>query len=355
MDLNKIKKFYKNKKVFITGHTGFKGVWIFLILKFLGAKVKGYSLPLNKNDNFHFFKKIKKKYNKESIYGDVLDFKNLNKSINKFKPQIVFHFAAQSLVIESQKFPVKTLEVNVLGTYNIISSCFKNKSIKSLVIATSDKCYLNVGKSKKFYENSELGGVEPYSSSKAMCEQLINFYHSTINYKKNFSISSVRAGNVIGGGDFSEYRILPDIIRNYKKRKIILRNPNHIRPWQHVLDVCLAYILIPIFHYKNKKKYSGPYNVGPSQKIKLNVLNLTKLFIKNLGYEFKIVKKKTKFIESKQIFLEIQKIKKFLNWKPLMNYQLSIKLTADWYKNYLKKKDIVKTTFYQINNYFNSL
>ena len=112
----------------------------------------------------------------------------------------------------------------------------------------------------------------------------------------------MRAGNVIGGGDFSDYRILPDIIKNYKKRKVILRNPNHIRPWQHVLDVCLAYILIPIFHYKNRKKYSGPYNVGPSQKIKLNVLNLTKLFIKNLGYEFKIVKKKTKFIESKQIF-----------------------------------------------------
>ena len=213
------------------------------------------------------FLKNKKKYKKESIYGDVLDFKNLNKSIDKFKPHIVFHFAAQSLVIESQKFPIKTLEVNVLGTYNIISSCFKNKSIKSLVIATSDKCYLNLGKSKKFYENSELGGVEPYSSSKAMCEQLINFYHSNKNYKKNFSLSSVRAGNVIGGGDFSDYRILPDIIKNYKKRKIILRNPNHIRPWQHVLDVCLAYILIPIFHYKNRKKYSGPITLVLHRKL----------------------------------------------------------------------------------------
>ena len=355
MELKVLNKFYKNKKVFITGHTGFKGIWLLLILKFLGAKVKGYSLQLSNDDNFVFFKKIKKNFYKESIFGDILNFKRLNQSIKNFKPDIVFHFAAQSLVIESQKFPVKTLETNVVGTNNIIKSCLNVNSVKSLVIATSDKCYLNIGSSKKFFETSNLGGVEPYSTSKAMCEQLINFYQLYHKKKIKFAMSSVRAGNVIGGGDFSSYRIIPDIIKNYKSKKIFLRNPNHIRPWQHVLDVCYAYILIPFFHYKNKNKYSGPYNVGPPEKKKLNVLNLTLLFLKHLGSNLKIKKKKIKYIESKQIFLDTSKIKRKLKWKQKLNNEISLKITAQWYKNYLKKKEILKETNKQINNYFTDL
>ena len=172
MKIKKIKKFYSNKKVFITGHTGFKGIWLYLILKFLGADVLGYSLPLKRKDNYIFFKKIKSKIN--SKFGDILNFNYLNKCIDKFNPDIVFHFAAQSLVIESQKNPKKTLETNVIGTNNVIKICRTKNKIKSLVIATSDKCYLNKNYIKSFSETSKLGGDEPYSVSKALCEKLIN-------------------------------------------------------------------------------------------------------------------------------------------------------------------------------------
>ena len=353
MEYNKLKKFYKDKKVLVTGNTGFKGIWLFLILKFFGARVKGYSLPLIKDDNFTFFKILKKYLNKDTVYGDVLDYSKLSKTIAFFKPQVIFHFAAQSLVIESQKKPRETLEINLIGTNNILDISLKTKSVKSLVIATSDKCYLNTSKKKIFDENSTLGGVEVYSSSKAMCEQLINLYLSDKKEKFKFGLSSVRAGNVIGGGDFSKYRIIPDIIKDLTKKKFILRNPNHIRPWQHVLDVCYAYLLIPTFHYKNKKKYSGPYNVGPSHKKLVNVISLTKKFTSIIGKNFKInFKKKNRFTESKLLILNSKKIFKLLEWSPLYNFEESILKTALWYKNYLDKKDIKKFTENQIKNYF---
>ncbi len=353
MGLNKIKNFYKNKKIFVTGHTGFKGMWLFLILKFLGAKVKGYSLPLKKDDNFIFFKKFQYHFFNETIFNDIVNSKNLSKQINHFKPHIVFHLAAQSLVIESQKNPLKTLETNVLGTNNVIEACVKQKSVRSLVIATSDKCYMNKNKKESFNEDSELGGVEVYSSSKAMCEQLINSYLIHSKKKLHFGLSSVRAGNVIGGGDFSKYRIIPDIIKNSKSKIINLRNPNHIRPWQHVLDVCYGYLIIPIFHYKKKEKYSGPYNIGPNEKKYINVLSLTKKFLKIIGKIYKIRIKKNKFIESKLLLLNSQKIKKSLKWSPLYNFEKSIYMTAIWYKEYLKKKDIKNFTYSQIEKYFN--
>ncbi len=352
MELKNLKKFYKNKKVLVTGHTGFKGFWIFLILKFLGAKVIGYSLPLKKNDNFIFYKKLKKFYEKRSIYNDIINKKKLSNTIKSFRPQIIFHFAAQSLVIDSQKNPKKTLETNLIGTNNIIDICFKTKSVKSLVIATSDKCYLNIGRRKIFNEDSELGGVEVYSSSKAMCEQLINLYLITNHKRLSFGLSSVRAGNVIGGGDFSNYRIIPDIIRGYQSKNISLRNPKHVRPWQHVLDVCYAYLLIPIFHYKNKNKYNGPYNVGPFEKKLINVKALTKKFLFILGKKYKIQTKKEKFVESKLLVLNSNKIKKTLKWKPMYNFTTSIEKTAEWYKNFLEKRDMRKFTDMQIKNYF---
>ena len=352
MEFKKLKKFYKNKKVLVTGNTGFKGIWIFLILKFFGAKVKGFSLPLSKNDNFIFFKILKKDLNKETVYANILDYNKLYKTIKLFKPEIIFHLAAQSLVIESQRKPQETLETNLIGTNNIIKICFKVKSIKSLIIATSDKCYLNKSKNKPFKETSELGGVEVYSSSKAMCEQLINLYQ-LINDKKNFiGISSIRAGNVIGGGDFGNFRIIPDIIKKYKSKKINLRNPYHVRPWQHVLDVCYAYLLVPVYHYKNQKKYSGPYNVGPSSKKFINVLNLTKKFTFMLERNYRIKFKKKFFTESKLLLLNSKKSCSLLKWSPLYNLEQSIQKTSLWYKNYLNKNNLKKFTELQIKNYF---
>ena len=169
----------------------------------------------------------------------------------------------------------------------------------------------------------------------------------------NFGLSSVRAGNVIGGGDFSDYRIIPDIIKNYKKKKIRLRNPNNIRPWQDILDVCYAYLLIPIFHYKNKIKYSGPYNVGPLRKKSISVYKLTKMLIKELKINYKIFVKKEKYRESKYLFLNSNKIKKKLNWKPYINISKSIKNLACWYNDFFQKKNLIKITNSQIKDYFN--
>ena len=350
MEINKLKRFYKNKKIFLTGHTGFKGIWLYLILSFLDAKVVGFSLPLKNNDNFTFFKKNKKNFT--SIFGNVLDYKKLSSSIKYYKPNIVFHLAAQSLVIESQKYPQKTFETNIVGTNNVIDVVKKSSSVKSLVIATSDKCYLNKGKKNFFDENSELGGVEPYSSSKSICEKLVNLYLKNYSKQIKFGLSTVRAGNVIGGGDFSKYRIVPDIVRNYYKKNIILRNPNHIRPWQNILDVCYAYVLIPIYHYKNKKKYSGPYNVGPLKRTSFKVSQLTKLLIKDFGVNYKIKLKKQKFTESKNLFLNSKKINKKLKWKPYFNIYMSSKNIVEWYKVYFNKKNLFKITNYQIKNYF---
>tara|TARA_Y100000590_G_scaffold432996_1_gene549561 strand:+ start:364 stop:1440 length:1077 start_codon:yes stop_codon:yes gene_type:complete len=355
MDLIKLKKFYKNKKVFITGNTGFKGIWLQLFLIYFGAKVKGYSLKLKKNDNFIFYKKIKKECKEvNTTYGNILNYDLLKKTIKKFKPDIVFHFAAQSIVIESQKFPRNTFETNVVGSNNLIDICKNIKSIKSVVLATSDKCYFN-NKATYFSETSKILGDEPYSSSKANTEYLINIYYKNFLKKLNFGLSSVRAGNVIGGGDFSKYRIIPDIIKNVKNKKILLRNPNNIRPWQHIFDVLCAYLLISKFHYKDKKKYSGPYNVGPNRRSILNVKQLTNLLIKNLGFKIKIqmnLNKDNRYKESKFLFLNSNKIKKKLKWSPNYDINKSLELTSNWYKNFLLNKSLYKFSTNQIKNFF---
>ena len=355
MDLDKLKKFYKNKKVFITGNTGFKGIWLQLFLIYLGAKVKGYSLKIKKNDDFIFYKKIKKECEGiNTTYGNILNYDLLKKTIKNFKPNIVFHFAAQSLVIESQKFPRNTFETNVIGTNNLIDICKNISTIKSVVIATSDKCYFNK-KAKYFSENSKILGNEPYSSSKANTEYLINIYYKNFQNSLNFGLSSVRAGNVIGGGDFSKYRIIPDIINNVKKKKIFLRNPNNIRPWQHVFDVLSAYLLISKFHYINRKKFSGPFNVGPNKKSFLNVKQLTNILIKNLKINMKIylnTNTKIKYKESKYLFLNSNKIKRKLKWLPNYNIKKSIEITTNWYKNFLLNKNLYKFSNNQIKNFF---
>ena len=350
MDLIKLKKFYKGKKILVTGNTGFKGIWLHLILIFLGSNVKGYSLRLKKDDNFIFYKLIKKFFKIKTQYGDILNYNLLNKTIKSFKPEIIFHFAAQSIVIESQKNPRTTFEMNVIGANNVIDICKKTKSIKSLIIATSDKCYFN-NKAEFFSEKSKLAGNEAYSSSKANTELLVNMYYKDLKSLK-FGISTVRAGNVVGGGDFSKYRIIPDIIRSLNKKNLVLRNPKNIRPWQHVFDVIKAYLIIAFFHYKNKKKYSGPYNVGPKNKSFLTVENLTKILLNNLNKDLKIIIKKNGFKESKYLFLNSKKIIRQLKWGPTYNIKKTLKITSEWYKVYAKKKDLYNFSINQIKSFF---
>jgi len=223
-----MENFFKNKKIFITGHTGFKGIWLVSILNHLGAKVYGYSKNDEFKKNFRKFCFIKKGSN---YFGDILDKKNLLKKLNLVKPDIIIHLAAQSLVKRSFLNPDETIRVNLIGTLNLLECCRKIKTVKSIILATSDKCYENKNSKKYFSEEDKLGGDDPYSASKASCEIIINSYIKSFFFDNKKGIASVRAGNVIGGADWSKNRVIPDCARSIiNKKDLYLRSPNSIRP-----------------------------------------------------------------------------------------------------------------------------
>ena len=253
--LNRIKSnFWNGKKVFVTGHTGFKGSWLCIFLKILGAKVTGYALKPKTNPSLFKLAKVDEILEK-SIYADIRNYKRLIKEIKKSQANVIFHLAAQPLVRYSYIEPKETFETNILGTLNILESVRKIKKIKSTVIITSDKVY-DTAKIKIFKETDILGGYDPYSSSKVSCEHLFSSYiHSFFKNKSYQKLATVRAGNVIGGGDYSEDRLIPDILLSAKKvKKIVLRNPNAVRPWQHVLEPLNGYLILAEKLYKNEKK-----------------------------------------------------------------------------------------------------
>ena len=249
-----LQKFYRNKKILITGHTGFKGSWLTSCLLVFGAKILGIS----KNDEklIHYKKNC---YHKKitNVYIDITNYENLKKKITEFNPEIIIHLAAQALVSESYKNPFKTIETNVMGTLNIIEVSKKIKNLKSLLIITSDKCYLNKEIKKGYKENDQLGGDDPYSASKASAEIIFNTYAKSFFYNQNkFGYATARAGNVIGGGDWSKDRLIPDCIKSIiKKKKLMIRNPISTRPWQHVLEPISGYLLLAKILYEKKHKY----------------------------------------------------------------------------------------------------
>ena len=229
-----VKSFYKNKKILITGATGFKGSWLSYWLFLLGAKVTGVGRKPNKNENL--FKQLKLKDKIKTIYLNIENKKKFSKIINQYKPQIVFHLAAQPIISESYKFPEKTIFTNTSGTLNLLEILKKEKSIKSAVFVTSDKCYKNNFSTRGFKEGDSLGGDDPYSASKACAEIVVNCYYKSFFINKNIGIATARAGNVIGGGDWSPNRLIPDVIASFSKNKeVFLRRPNFNRQWQHVL------------------------------------------------------------------------------------------------------------------------
>jgi len=331
-----MENFFKNKKIFITGHTGFKGIWLVSILNHLGAKVYGYSKNDEFKKNFRKFCFIKKGSN---YFGDILDKKNLLKKLNLVKPDIIIHLAAQSLVKRSFLNPDETIRVNLIGTLNLLECCRKIKTVKSIILATSDKCYENKNSKKYFSEEDKLGGDDPYSASKASCEIIINSYIKSFFFDNKKGIASVRAGNVIGGADWSKNRVIPDCARSIiNKKDLYLRSPNSIRPWQHVLDVLNGYLILAkkLYETKNKNKYNGNYNFGPSEKKYFNVKKLVKLFFKSINIKKKIIISKKTFAKEKNIILlNSKKSLKKLKWKQKINFEDTIKLTAMWYDNFI--------------------
>ena len=352
MDFEISKKFWKNKKVFITGHTGFKGSWLCIFLKYLGAEVTGYSLKPETKPNLFNLAKIEKVI-KKSIISDIRDYKNLYKEIKKSNASIVFHLAAQPLVRMSYINPKDTFDINFSGSLNILQIIREIKKISIGIIITTDKVYDNK-KNKIFKETDPLGGLDPYSSSKVCVEYLFNSYNESFFQKKDQMIATVRAGNVIGGGDYSLDRLIPDIYKSaQKKNSILLRNPNSIRPWQHVLEPLSGYLLLAQNIHNNKiKKLIQNWNFGPNISSCKSVKYLT-VYLSNYLKITVLNKKKNKNIfkpETSILRLSNYKSKKFLKWFPKWSINKSLDKIIEWNKmiKYQKPFDVCVN---QIKNY----
>lgn len=349
--------FWKNKKVFITGHTGFKGSWLVLILNHLGAKVSGYALnPISRPN---FFDNLKlSQFLENDFRDDINNFSNLNKAIKKSKPNIIFHLAAQSSVLVSYKNPDDTIKTNIIGTFNLLKTIRLNKNIKSAIIVTTDKVYLNEDKKINFDENSKLGGHDIYSSSKACCEIVTESFVKSFLNKSKCKIATVRSGNCIGGGDWTEDRIIKDCVDAFIHQKnLLIRNPNATRPWQHVMEPICGYLkLAEKLSSKNGERFIGSWNFGPSN-IDLSVLNLAKLGKKIFNSNSKIIFDKNtvkKEHEAKYLSLNSKKSFKILKWKIYMDPTVSLKLTFDWFKTfYANRRDNKKVIEFTINQFKN--
>jgi CDP-glucose 4,6-dehydratase len=352
--LKNLKKFWSKKKVFVTGHTGFKGTWLCIILKFLNAKVYGFSLH-PKNKSLFNQTKIKNKI-ESNTYGDINNIKKLRKKIRLLKPEIIIHLAAQPLVIESYKKPLQTFQTNIIGTLNLLEIIRNEKFVKSVIIITTDKVYKFNKKNLPFKETDPLGGYDPYSSSKVGAELIVDCYIKSFfqNSKLNNKISTARAGNVIGGGDYSNNRLLPDIINSInKKQKIIIRNPNHIRPWQHVVEPLIGYLILAKKQYQNKIKYRNhAWNFGPDSNSFKKVIDVVKI-IKNLkNFDYKI-SRINKIRESQSLKLDNYKSVKKLNWLPKWDIFESINHTIKWNDEFKRGISAKKICENQILMYLN--
>jgi CDP-glucose 4,6-dehydratase len=345
------KSFWKNKKVLITGHTGFKGGWLSMWLNELGAKISGYALDPEGKFNFFNVNNIKKIFEYD-FRGDILNFKNFKQSVNICNPEIIFHLAAQSSVIVSYKNPIKTINTNVLGTANLLEIIKNKTNIKSVIIVTTDKVYENKETNKKYNENSRLGGSDVYSGSKAASELIINSYVRSFFLNSTCNIATVRAGNCIGGGDWTKDRIVKDCVDSFFKNKdLIIRKPMATRPWQHVLEPIHGYLSLSekLFLNKNKSKFVGSWNFGPNYKNNLNVISLAKLIKKKIGSKSRIViRKNNKFKESTK--LSISSIKAFQNigWFSRISILKTLDMIISWYAAHLRKENMFLFTRKQI-------
>lgn len=351
-----LKNFYKNKKIIVTGATGFKGSWLCAWLSSLGSKV--YATGYNPNKNNLLFKSLNFSRRMNIKLFDIRDIQKLDKYVVKIKPQIIFHLAAQPLVIESYKKPYSTFDINFRGTLNILEVSKKYNFIKSVICVTSDKVYENVGKIKGYKETDSLGGIDPYSASKSSAEILIRSYReSFFKDKKICGISSVRAGNVIGGGDWSENRLIPDIIKSLIKKKIILiRNPTFSRPWQFVLEPLKGYLILAYKQYKHPLKYSGYWNFGTQSKFSIKVVDIVNLILKFWGTGKVKVLKTQKFKEQKNLQIDSSKAKKKLGWQVTYSTKTAVAATSKWYSDvFVYKKDPSEVTFEQINQYMKKI
>lgn len=345
--------FWKGKKILITGHTGFKGSWLSLWLQHLGSDLVGFSNSIPTNPSL--FEDAKNENFMTSIKGDILNYNELKQVFLKFEPEIIFHLAAQSLVHHSYENPAETYATNVMGTVNLLEIVRETKIPKVVINVTSDKCYKNIDSLKGNVESDALGGYDPYSSSKACAELVIDSYrNSFFNIsefeKHNIAISSVRAGNVIGGGDWAENRLIPDIMRGIQnKNEIKIRNPKAIRPWQYVLDPLNGYLILGEKLWDNGAKFSEAWNFGPTEEEPKTVSWVFEKIQQYLGLEIKLIVEDKKFNhESGILILNSDKAKTRLGWRSKIDINMGIKFVVEWYKQHQQKNDMRKISLEQI-------
>ncbi len=345
--------FYKGKVVLVTGHTGFKGTWLCKILSNAGAKVIGYSLEPPTNPNLFELSGVEKDIT--SIIGDIRDFDKLKSVFTKYKPQIIFHLAAQPIVLESYKDPRYTYETNVMGTVNVMECVRLTDSVKSVVNITTDKVYLNNDISNhSFTENEPLDGYDPYSNSKSCSELVTHSYKKAFLDNAGIAVSTARAGNVIGGGDFADNRIIPDAVRSIEEHKpMFVRNPNSTRPYQHVFEPLYVYLMLAEYQF-NDIKYAGYYNVGPDECDCVTtgeLMNMFKDSWKN-GFTWHTEDNNGPH-EANFLKLDCSKLKSVFSWKPKTHIKDAIDLTCEWTKVYLNNKSEIEAIMDdQIRNFF---
>ena len=350
MDLS----FYKNKNVLITGHTGFKGTWMCKALINAGAKVTGYALKPPTTPSLFEMCQLSNRMN--SVIGDIRDLEHLKAVFDEVRPEIVIHMAAQPIVRDSYKDPVYTYDVNVMGTVNILECIRLFPCVRSFVNVTTDKVYLNKEWEWGYRENEELNGYDPYSNSKSCSELVTSSYQKSFFTERNTAISTVRAGNVIGGGDFANDRIIPDCIRAIEEtREIIVRNPYSVRPYQHVLEPVMVYLMLAQRQYEDAK-YAGNYNVGPNDTDCWTTGDLVTLFcdqwnaLNNTSINW-INQYDGGPHEANFLKLDCSKLKRVFDWKPRWNLEEAMKKIVEWTKIYLECGDIAKCMDEQIEEF----
>jgi CDP-glucose 4,6-dehydratase len=345
--------FWRGKKIMITGHTGFKGAWLSLWLSSLGARAIGYSLDPPTHPSL--FESANVQDEMESVIGDIRDYELLKKTIERHEPEIVFHMAAQSLVLRGYQTPVDTFDVNVLGTAKVLEVARRVGSVKVLVVVTTDKCY-QVGKnSAAFIETDVLGGNDPYSSSKACAELVVAAYRSSYSGTNGLQVpllATARAGNVIGGGDWAADRLLPDMVRAVmEKRPVTIRNPHSIRPWQHVLEPLGGYLLLAEKLWQDGRRFAEAWNFGPIGDA-APVAEVVERVIQLWGDGASWVQDVNHFPhETRVLKLDCSKAVERLGWKPRWNLSQALEATVDWYKAYVQGWDVRKIISDQVESY----
>jgi CDP-glucose 4,6-dehydratase len=342
--------FWQGKRVFLTGHTGFKGSWLSLWLVSLGAEVKGYALNPPTSPSLFYEAEVGMVIN--SQIGDIRDQDTLQESMVEYSPDILIHMAAQPLVRYSYDEPIETYEVNVIGTAKVLEVARSCPNLKAIVNITTDKCYENDERIQGYKESDSMGGYDPYSSSKGCAELVASAYRSSFLKDQGIGLASVRAGNVIGGGDWADDRLIPDILRSFEKNEsVIIRSPKATRPWQHVLEPLSGYLILAEKLYKNQKEYAEGWNFGPDEQDAKPVdWILDKMISKwpDSGWE---LDQNSNPHEADFLKLDISKVKSKLGWKPVWELSHTLEKIIDWHKAWLNKEDMQTMCLAEIEEY----